>query len=213
MDLPETIPYEIVIRGAEEKNISVEEFANFLRDLVFLHDRVLMMASEDFSQTKIAYSFFYTRNGRPIRKEQQLALVSLRKESPFEIVVLIGSAIAVAPAAWIYFRILRGTLLLRGEIEKQDVEIEKGKSEIEKLEMEKVHLAYEIEKKRRQLQEQTPKVVEDVRGDLQELPPSSVETFEERMHLVERDVERLTDHEIVVSEISVRRYVRVKKNE
>jgi hypothetical protein len=213
MDLPETIPYEIVIRGAEEKDISVEEFANFLRDLVFLHDRLWMMASEHFSQTKIAYSFFYTRNGRPIPKEQQLALVSLRKESPFEIVVLIGSAIAVAPAAWIFFRILRGTLLLPGEIEKQDVEIEKGKSEIEKLELEKVHLAYEIEEKRRQLQAQSPKVVEDVRGDLRELPPSKVEPFEERLHLVERDVERLNDHEIVVTEISVRRYVKVKKNE
>ncbi|MFI5070672.1 MAG: hypothetical protein ACHP8A_07265 [Terriglobales bacterium] len=171
------------------------------------------MASEAFSQTKIAYSFFYTRNGRPIPKEQQLTLVSLRKESPFEIVVLIGSAIAVAPAAWIYFRILRGSLLLPGEIEKQNVEIEKGKSEIEKLKLEKVHLAYEIEEKRRRLQAQSPKVVEDVRGDLRELPPSSVESFEERLHLVERDVERLTDHEIVVSEISVRRYVRVKKNE
>lgn len=210
MALPERIPLEIVIRGTEAPDIAVEEFANFLRDLVFLHDRLWMMASGLHVESKLANSFFFTRNGRPVPAGYQLQLLSIRKESPFEVRILIGSALALAPAAWVYFRILRGSLLLPGEIEKQGVEIEKGKSEVEKLELEKVRLAYEIEEKKRQLHDQVPKILNDVRGDLQEFPSSRIESFEERLHLVERDVTRLTEHEIVVSEITVRRYVKVK---
>ncbi len=53
MVLPEKIPLEILIRGTEAPNITVEEFANFLRDLVFLHDRIWMMASGRFSESTL----------------------------------------------------------------------------------------------------------------------------------------------------------------
>jgi hypothetical protein len=216
MVLPEQIPLEIVIRGTEAPNITVEEFANFLRDLVFLHDRLWMIGSEAKVESTLGKSFFYTRNGRPVPASYQLQLLSIRKESPFEAGILIGSALGLAPAAWIFFRILRGALLLPGEIEKQDVEIDKGKAEIEKLNVEKVKTAYEIEEKRRLLQDARsarghgPSIIDDLQDDLRELSQTQVESFEERVHLVERDVRRLTEHEIVVTEITVRRYVKVE---
>ncbi|HXN50427.1 MAG TPA: hypothetical protein VN943_00720 [Candidatus Acidoferrum sp.] len=229
MALPETIPLEIVIRGTEGKDLRVEDFANFLRDLVFLHDRLWMMGSEEYSESVLAKSFFFTRHGRPIPKEQQLKLVSLRKESPFELVVLIGSAIVGAPAAWIYFRILRGALLLPGEVEKQDVEIEKGKSETQKLRLESIKLSREIaetetpqvneglaiedfRERRRRLQSQGSRLAPDLASDLRDLPQSHAESFEERVRLVERDVKRISDHEIVITEITVRRYTKVKQD-
>ncbi len=231
MVLPEEIPLEIVIRGSEAPNITVEEVANFLRDLVFLHDRLWMIASGAEAESTLAKSFFYTRNGRPVPSSYQLQLLSIRKESPFEAGILIGSALALAPAAWIYYRILRGALLLPGEIEKQDVEIDKAKSETEKLKLDKIKVAYEVEEKRRKLQNVTslrasdfyekkshlrdhrPSVIDDLQDDLRELSQTDVESFEERAHLIERDVKRLTEHEIVVTEISVRRYVKVRNDD
>jgi len=60
------------------------------------------------------------------------------------------------------------------------------------------------------LRRRGPTVIDDLQGDLRELSRTHVESFEERVHLVERDVRRLTEHEIVVTEITVRRYVKVK---
>jgi hypothetical protein len=46
MSIPEEIPQQIVLRGAETQKLSLEDFANFLRDLVFLHDRLWLILSE-----------------------------------------------------------------------------------------------------------------------------------------------------------------------
>ena len=213
MALPKEIPSEISIRGIEGREIAVEDFANFLRDIVFLHDRIWMMSSRDYSESKLGYSFFYTRNGRPIQQTQKLKLISVRMESPFDLVVNIPSALSYASAAWIFFRLLRGALLLPGEIEKQYMEIDRGNSAIEKQELEKTDLVYTIDEKRRRSRDHRASIPLDVREDILELAKPHTDSFEERISLVERDVRRLSEDEIVVTEIKVSHYVRVRDKE
>ncbi|MGH9686296.1 MAG: hypothetical protein ACRD5K_04295 [Candidatus Acidiferrales bacterium] len=207
MILPEAIPSEIVLRGIEAQEIRVEDLANFLRDLVFLHDRLWMMASEKYVGKDIGCSWFYGRNGRPIPGNQQLRLVSFRKESPFLADIIIASAALSAPVAWTYFRILRGALLLPGEISKQDAEVEQIKTHTEMEQLEKVKLAYEIVEMQRNWRERALATTSELRKDLREFPSSPQEPFENRLELVERDIERLSRNEIIITNISVRKYI------
>ena len=50
MALPQEIPVEFIIRGTEAAELTVEEFANFLRDIVFLHDRLWLIESRTFRE-------------------------------------------------------------------------------------------------------------------------------------------------------------------
>lgn len=78
----------LTIRGDESGPVELENYANFLRDLVFVYDRLWMLGSKAFAEAmpKVYYSsFFYTRGHRPIPTEAALGLVSAVISSPFKI--------------------------------------------------------------------------------------------------------------------------------
>lgn len=197
MLLPDEIPSELLIRGAESSEITVEAFANFMRDLVFLHDRIWLISSEEYRNRSIKGTWFYSRYGRSIPESQQLRLAFVRKESPFELGIVLRTAAIAAPVAWIYFQLLRGALLFPGEIKNQQLQNTK--------------LEYEIAEKKDAVASRARQAIAAVQDDLSEFVRSSEEPADERLHLVERDVERLSESEVIVTDIVVRHYVRTKQ--
>ena len=79
----------IRIDGIEPGAIPLEEYANLLRDLVFIHDRLWLIANkEHFREGLYFSSFFYTRDQR--RVLQTLQLVSAEIGSPFKLDITVN---------------------------------------------------------------------------------------------------------------------------
>lgn len=188
MPSPEEIPYEVALRGIEIGTVSLEEFANFLRDLVFLHDRLWIIASGRDRQYDLEASYFYTRYGRPIPNEQKVLLLHLRRESPFEVGFVLQSAIYFGSAAWIFVQIIRGLRLLPGEAEKQQLEIEKLRDE------------------KRERSERIERAVREVTENL----PSAPNSRETEIRLIRRDIERISANHLRITEVEVRRTLKSK---
>lgn len=132
MPLPMEIPSMIVLRGSEADSIDLEDMANFLRDLVFIHDRIWLAESEANREYDLNASFFYTRTGRPVPEADRLKLSNIRMASPWEMAVVISSALTGAMAtAWLFFQIARGVLLLPGERQLQQLNIAKLERDLE----------------------------------------------------------------------------------
>ena len=76
----------LIVRGDEVGSILLEDDANFLRDLIFLHNRIWILASRDESLYKLYYSnWFYVRGKGRVPEGQELSLISARIGSPFEL--------------------------------------------------------------------------------------------------------------------------------
>src|SRR3990172_3582621 len=120
MPMPATkLPYEIVIFAVDEGSIALDDFANFLRDLVTFHDRLCVITSPKYREYNLSSSFFYTRYGRPIPAGQSLRLTHLKKESPLEIGLLLASAAIFGRAVQPFVQGLRDLVLLPGDYRKQ----------------------------------------------------------------------------------------------
>lgn len=208
MPSSDEIPAEIQITGTEGKLVELEQVANFIRDLVFLHDRLWIVAAKDLREYKLDSGYFYMRYGRPVPKDQRLQLVSFSMGSPFSLVFLLAAAGVGASIALPYFKLLRGGLLLPGELKKQKLDAKKIEGEIEINELKKVQLSAEIENRSSKLRDRTSKVIGDVRSDLRSLRSHDSTSLEEVERLITRDVERLNEDEIVVTDVVVRRYRR-----
>ncbi len=132
--MPREIPSEILIRAERLGTVEVEQLGNFLRDLVFLHDRLWIISSNEHADYPLDAGFFYTRSGRPIPPEQSLRLIRINEQSPLELQIAIQSAIVGIPgAAWVFFQLVRGALLLPGELRIQKLQEEKLRNEVPKL--------------------------------------------------------------------------------
>jgi len=129
MPIPQEIPSEIVLRAEPLGPIEVEELGNFLRDLVFLHDRLWIIGSKEHADYPLDASFFYTRSGRPLPPEQRLRLTVISKQSPLELQLVIQSAFLGLSAAWLFFQLIRGMVLLPGERRIQRLQEEKLRNE------------------------------------------------------------------------------------
>ncbi len=192
MPLPEEIPQEIAVRGLEAEFVSVEDFANFLRDLVFLHDRIWIIASGREKEYDLKAGYFYTRYGRPVPADQRLQLVFARKGSPWEIGILIASAPIIAATAWGFVQAIRALILLPGEFRKQNLEIEKIKTDIG------------LGKHQAQL------ALDDAVGELASTLEVRGERGEVQIRLLRRDIERISENKLVITEVEVRRTVGTK---
>ncbi len=197
MPVPEEVPYEIVLRGLEAETLAVEEFANFLRDLVFLHDRVWIMASKEHLEYDLAAGYFYTRYGKPIPEGQRLQLTYIKKESPYEVGMIISSASLAAGAAWLFFQIVRGVLLLPGEIRKQRLEESK--------------LRKELGSRPQEVSAERERVLREVDEELKALPGSQGDRVEENLRLIHRDIERISENRMRITEVEVRRSIKTKR--
>jgi hypothetical protein len=190
---PPEIPYEIVVRANDPQKTEVEELANFLRDLVFLHDRLWLIATDYSAKYNIGASFFYARDHRPVPHDQRLGMSFLRKESPLELAVIISSALAVPAAAWAYFQILRGRKLLPGELRLQQLQEKKLLAEIDSL-------APAAQKPQSELT--------SIYNELKEEAHTTLERRELEVTLLQRDIERLSQDAFRITEIQVKQTVK-----
>jgi hypothetical protein len=119
----------ISIEGLEPTTIELEEYANFLRDLVFIHDRVSLISQKGNFPTSLYYSsFFYVRDRQ--RVSHPLQLVSARIGSPWKLDLDINVGEWFKDAGTAFLDLLRGIVTLPSYIEreKQIAEQEKLKT-------------------------------------------------------------------------------------
>lgn len=103
----------LLLRGDQQDSSSLEELANYLRDLVFLHDRLVLW---ELGYNSIAESHtypFYSRYSRRELRELQLQVKRLGIGSPFELLVSFPAAL-VAPSAVAAFVLLIRQLAMLG---------------------------------------------------------------------------------------------------
>lgn len=81
---------ELKLTIMDVKEPDLLDFTSLLYDIELLHDLYVFSLSGKYKD-KIDFDKFYTRIGRPIKSEDRLKLISLKKESPFEIVLLVAS--------------------------------------------------------------------------------------------------------------------------
>ncbi len=189
MPLPEEVPYEVVLRGIEVGKLSVEGFANFLRDLVFLHDRLWIIAT---GQELKPGMYFYSRYGRRVPADQRLELIFVRQGSPLEIGIIIRSAPFVVSAALAFVQIIRALRLLPGEKKKQDLEIE------------------ELEAKKSERQKQVDDAARVAFGELARNEDFRRPQPEMEIRVIRRDIERISENQLRITEIEIRRSTKVK---
>lgn len=133
----------IVIRGTEIRSVELEEYANFLRDIVFLHDRIWILSHNHKSAETLYYSnFFYTRGRRPVPEEQRLRLLSAVIGSPFDLNINVNFGKSFDEAAKAFVEILRGIATLPEYMKQEKLRtraLRVGVRSLEKVERATVH--------------------------------------------------------------------------
>src|SRR4051794_12338160 len=89
----------IRIRGSENASIELEDYADFLRDIVFIHDRIWILASGDERFRRIYFSHFFYVRVRRVPADYRLRLVSSEIGSPFELKVKVDFGESFGKAA------------------------------------------------------------------------------------------------------------------
>ncbi len=105
-DKMETVPFRIVLQGDVGEEPPLENIASLLRHLVYLHDRLVILASPKYRSTAWSSYFFY-RTGRPLKDDELLKVYYLKQESPIEIGIIISAALALPLAAKAFVELLR----------------------------------------------------------------------------------------------------------
>lgn len=102
----ETVPFRIVVQGETGEQPPVENIASLLRHLVYLHDRLVILASPRYRSAAWSSYFFY-RSGRPLKEDELLKIYYLKQESPIEIGIIISAALASPLAAKAFVELLK----------------------------------------------------------------------------------------------------------
>lgn len=105
-DRLETVPFRIVLQGDAGEEPPLENIASLLRHLVYLHDRLVILASPKYRPSAYSSYFFY-RAGRPLKEDELLKVYYLKQESPIEIGIIISAALALPLAAKAFVQLLR----------------------------------------------------------------------------------------------------------
>ncbi len=191
MARPAEIPYEIVLRGAVGDELSVEDFANFLRDLVFLHDRLWMIASRVPRKSGQPNRSHYYHSKWSVPDDQKLHLDYIKMESPLEIGLTIASAILRGTVALAYAKAIETLVLLPGKKRKQDLEVER--------------LEDEREGRKRGATQAALQTISETSGESMELHGNDKE---EAYRWIKRDIEKIPEHGITITQIEIRKVVK-----
>lgn len=197
------VPYEIVIHATDEGNMPLDDFANFLRDLVSFHDRLCVLSSARFSDYDVFSSFFYTRRGRPIPVEYSLRLAQLRKESPYDIRVILASVAVVGAVAEPFVNALKNLALLPGEYKKQQGEIRKQR-------LEEALLAEQVENVRLDNIQRKRLIADAIVKHVHQNTEVPERFNEEADRLLRRDIERIDEHRIRITDVETLKTINVE---
>jgi len=91
-------PYAVTISGEAAEPPALEDIAVWLRHIVYLHDRLVLITSKRYDYAVSSFRFF-PRSGNRLGRNELLVVRSLRHGSPLEVGIVIASAIAVPAAA------------------------------------------------------------------------------------------------------------------
>jgi hypothetical protein len=108
--------------------------------------------------------------------------------------------------------LLRGALLLPGEVRQQILNERKTQTEIELKELEKQRLAHELEDLWARRLDVGQSAVREARNDLEHLQHHGRVGLEEIERIIARDVDRLNENEIAIVDVFVRRYRKGEKH-
>lgn len=151
-----------------------EELANFIRDIVFLHDRIMLLG---MVQTEPKYFWtpgFYRRDINRLSPEYRLRIASLSKESPIQIELVLGIAAVMLATAKTFVELLKLIRDWRLDRESKELQNEKLRAEI-------------------------AKILENV--DMKKVSPEEQTHLEK---LLKRDFERLAESAIQISAVQVK---------
>jgi hypothetical protein len=170
------VPQQLAMQGLQDRKLLAEELGNFLRDLVFLHDRLWILASKEFVHYNYQTTWFFGRNTRPLPVEARLEVVSFRKESPWFLLLDLGAFGAFGAVCLLYLKVLRIALLLPGEFVEQRLRIE-------------ILEHTRAEKRKRE----SSTIIEPTQQDISQLPGLRGEQGEKNYQLLLRDAKRLSN--------------------
>ena len=201
--LGEGIPSEIALSGSEQGPVTVEDYANLLRDLVFLHDHLWIAASDQARDYDLSAGYFYTRHGRPVPESQQLILRRARIGSPFNLQMLIPSATFIASVAVAYYQIVqahRTRKLLPGELRRQALDERKLRRELDAT-------PSKTNANGQNLDPYSPEDQRPLEGLLRDLPGFVGDRKATIMRVVQRDLDRISRNPIKITEVVVVRTI------
>jgi len=187
----------LILRGTEAGPVELESYANFLRDLVFLHDRLWILASKEASYKLYYSSNFYTRGRRPVPGPERLQLVSAHVGSPFELRLNLNVGEWLEGAARAFTEILRSVATLPAHVEREELHNRLVRAEVEYVERQLQPRQASTEAVKRQ-----PPVLLD---DLRSLPGLQGDEGEGRLALLENDVERISTSDLKITSVEVAR--------
>jgi hypothetical protein len=180
------------LTGVEKQPISVEDYANFMRDLVFIHDRVYILASKEGNYRLYHSNWFYVRDQPRIPNDQMLLLHSASIGSPFTLKIDINVDEWFKAAADAFLKILYGVITIPEHRERERLQNRLIKAKV--LEAEHQQRArsavLKIERKKA-LQE------------LQKLPGLAGRDREGRQHLLQRDIDRISESPLLITDIEM----------
>ena len=172
---------QVNIICSETDILLLEDVATFLKDLVYLHDRLALLAPyniENFKQFENIYflDYFYRRFSRPLPESDKLKVSHIHLGSPLSIELLIGIIFGFPTAALAFIKLLQ---IIR------DWDLDREKKRLENLELKlRIH-----------------KLINEMAHDLGLSNLQQLDR-EEVIKLIEKDTLRLTRHEIKIVEVN-----------
>ena len=203
----EGVPYEIKLTGYEDGPVRVEDYANLLRDLVFLHDHLWIAASRQTRDYDLSAGYFYTRYGRPVPDNQQLVLGHAKIGSPFDLQILIPSATLLASVAVTYYQLVqayRTRKLLPGELRRQALDEQKLHRELDAS-------PPKVNAEGQDLDPESREGQHSLEGLLKDLPGFVGDRKESITRVVRRDLDRISGNPIKITEVVVVRTVKPER--
>jgi len=183
----------LLLRGTEEASVLVEDYANFLRDLVFIHDRIWILASPDERFSKLYYSnWFYVRGQQRVPEKQMLELRSAQIGSPFELKVKLDFGDQLQKAARAFLDLLRGLITLPEYKKKEKLKNRLLKAAVLKEEIEVQALKTSQDSRARTLLE-----------ELRSLPALQDQDWKTKVHILQNDVQRLSESRLRITSVEV----------
>ena len=126
---------QITVRGSESERPEFRDVVNFLWDFNLAFELSLLAVDPKYEWFRFSNHVFQ-RNGRPVRVNDRLRLVSLTEESPLTLKTVATAAAGTAAALWVLVQSAQVVANWPLERAKLELEVRKTQLEVEKLERE-----------------------------------------------------------------------------
>lgn len=204
----------ITIRGDEVSPIRLQSYGDFLRDLVFVHDRLWFLVARDEKFERIYFSnWFYSRNHRRVPDNQELLLSSARIGSPFDINIKVNLGDWAKGVAEALVNVLRGLTTLGEHRQRKRLENDRTQilNERERLLNDALRASIATQApeppasaltRERTLDLNQVNLPQPVVRNLLSLPGMQAEDGSAKLHLLMNDIARLSNGDLIIREVT-----------